>query len=156
MSTPQDGKKKSRGLMVIAVFKFIEGLGLVALGLGVRHALHVDWAQELAHWVDLLRMDPHSRYLLWAMQKLSNVDEHKLRELSVGTFFYAGLRFCEGTGLALKKRWAEYLTIVTTGALVPVEIYEICKHATWEKMAVLAVNLGVVAYLVWELRRNGK
>jgi len=141
--------------MVIAVFKFIEGFGLVALGLGVRHALKGDWAQQMAHWIDLLRTDPHNRYLLWAVEKLSNIDEHRLRELSVGTFFYAGLRLCEGTGLALKKRWAEYLTIVTTGALVPLEIYEIYGHATWEKTLVLAVNLAVVAYLVWELRRNG-
>ena len=154
MKTTPGGKKKGRGLMVIAVFKFIEGLGLVALGLGVRHALRGDWEQELAHWIDLLRMDPHNRYLLWAVEKLAKVDEHRLRELSVGTFFYAGLRFCEATGLALKKRWAEYLTIVTTGALVPVEVYEIFRHATWEKVVVLGVNLGVVAYLVWELRRS--
>jgi len=155
MKTTPDGKK-SRGLMVIAVYKFIEGLGLVALGLGVRHALKGDWAQELAHWIDLLRVDPHNRYLLWAMEKLANVDERRLRELSIGTFFYAGLRFCEGTGLALKQRWAEYLTIITTGVLVPVEVYEIYVHPTWAKLVVLAVNLVVVAYLAWELRRNGK
>jgi len=140
--------------MVIAVFKFLEGLGLLAIGFGVRHALHSDWEKEVTHWIDLLRMDPHNRYLLWVMQKLANVDEHKLRELSVGTFFYAGLRFLEGTGLALKQRWAEYLTIVTTGILVPVEVYEIYVHPTWGKVVVLVVNLAVVAYLAWELRRS--
>lgn len=156
MTNAKGGNKKSRGLMVIAVFKFLEGAGLVALGLGVRHVLQGDWEKDLAHWVDLLRMDPHNRYLLWVVEKLSNVDERRMRELSVGTFFYAGLRFLEGTGLALKQRWAEYLTIVTTGALVPVELYEIYAHPTWQKMVVLVVNLAVVAYLGWELRRNGK
>ena len=140
--------------MAIAVFKFIEAAGLLALGFGVRHVLHADWEQELAHWIDLLRMDPHNRYLMWLMEKLANVNEHRLKELSVGTFFYAGLRLLEGTGLALRQRWAEYLTIVTTGALVPVEVYEIALHATWEKMVVLVVNLVVVGYLVWELRRS--
>src|SRR3974377_1880782 len=154
MKTTPGGKKKSRGLMVIAVFKFIEGFGLVALGLGGRHALKVDWAQQMAHWIDLFGVEPQHRYLLWVVQKLSNIDERRLRELSVGTFFYAGLRLCEATGLALKKRWGEYLTIGTTGALVPVEMYEIYAHVTWEKTVVLAVNLAVVAYLVWELRRN--
>jgi len=90
------------------------------------------------------------------MEKLANVDERRLRELSIGTFFYAALRFCEGTGLALKQRWAEYLTMVTTGVLVPVEVYEIYVHPTWGKLVVLAVNLVVVAYLAWELKRNGK
>jgi len=154
MKNSPTGKKKGRGLMVIAVFKFIEGLGLVALGLGVRHALHGDWEKELAHWIDLLRMDPHNRFLLWLVEKLSNVNEHRLRELSVGTFFYAALRFCEGTGLALKQRWAEYLTIVTTGILVPVEVYEIYAHPTWGRVVVLVLNLAVVAYLAWELKRS--
>jgi uncharacterized membrane protein (DUF2068 family) len=147
-------KKKSRGLMVIAVFKFIEGLGLLALGFGVRHALNGNWEKEVAHWIELLRMDPHNRYLLWLMEKLSNVDEQKLRQLSVGTFFYAGLRLLEATGLALRQRWAEYLTIVTTGALMPLEVYEIFKHLTWARVVVLVVNAAVVWYLAWELRRS--
>ena len=140
--------------MAIAVFKFIEAAGLLALGFGVRHVLHADWEQELAHWIDLLRMDPHNRYLMWLMEKLANVSDHRLKELSVGTFFYAGLRLLEGTGLALRQRWAEYLTIVTTGALVPLEVYEIVLRLTWQRIVVLMVNLVVVGYLVWELRRS--
>jgi uncharacterized membrane protein (DUF2068 family) len=154
MKTETGGKKKGRGLMVIAVFKFLEGIGLAALGFGALHFLHGDLAGEVAHWIDLLRMDPHNRYLLWLLEKLSNVDERKLRGLSVGTFTYAGIFLCEGIGLALGKRWAEYLTIVTTAALIPVEIYEIYVRPTWARVLVLAVNVGVVAYLIGELRRT--
>jgi uncharacterized membrane protein (DUF2068 family) len=82
------------------------------------------------------------------------VDEHRLRQLSVGTFFYSALFLCEGTGLALAKRWAEYLTIVTTASLMPLEMYEIYVHPTWPRVAVLVVNIAVVAYLVVELRRT--
>jgi len=101
-----------------------------------------------------LRIDPHSHYLLWLLQRIAHVDEKRLRELSVGTFFYAALFLCEGTGLALRKRWAEYLTILSTSALIPVELYEIYKGPSLVKVLLLVVNLTIVAYLVRELRRT--
>jgi uncharacterized membrane protein (DUF2068 family) len=152
--TEKSGHKKSRGLIAIAALKFVNGIGLLALGLGALHFLHGDVAKEFAHWMELLRADPHNHYLIWLLQKLSNVDEHRLRQLSVGTFFYSALFLSEGTGLALGKRWAEYLTIVTTASLMPVEMYEIYVHPTWPRVVVLLVNIAVVAYLVVELRRT--
>jgi uncharacterized membrane protein (DUF2068 family) len=154
MTTEKSGHKKHGGLMAIAALKFVNGIGLLALGLGALHFLHGDIAKEFAHWIELLRADPHNRYLIWLVQKLSNVDEHRLRQLSLGTFFYSALFLCEGTGLALAKRWAEYLTIVTTASLMPLEMYEIYVHATWPRILVWLVNIVVVVYLVRELRRT--
>jgi uncharacterized membrane protein (DUF2068 family) len=154
MTTEKSGHKKHRGLMAIAALKFVNGFGLLALGFGALHFLNGDLPKEFAHWIELLRADPHNRYLLWLVEKLSNVDEHRLRQLSVGTFFYAALFLSEGTGLALAKRWAEYLTIVTTASLMPLEVYEVYVHPTWPRVVVLLINIVVVAYLVVELRRT--
>ena len=156
MTTEKSGHKKHRGLMAIAALKFVNGFGLLALGFGAPHFLHGDLPKEFAHWIELLRADPHNRYLLWLLQRLSNVDEHRLRQLSVGTFFYSALFLLEGTGLALAKRWAEYLTIVTTASLMPVELYELYARLTWPRGVVLVVNIVVVAYLVVELKRTKK
>jgi uncharacterized membrane protein (DUF2068 family) len=87
---------------------------------------------------------------------LAKVDDHKLRELSVGTFIYSAVFLTEGTGLALGKRWAEYFTIITTSSFLPLEIYEVIHHATIAKVVALVINLVVVAYLIWELRRYPK
>jgi uncharacterized membrane protein (DUF2068 family) len=123
MSSPFcERRSSSRGFLLIAAFKFLKGLGLLALGLGMLHSLHRDAPAEIAHVLDLLRVDPHNRGLLWIMQKVANVDEKKLRELSVGTFFYSALFLTEGTGLLLRKRWAAYLTIVSTASLLPIEL----------------------------------
>lgn len=145
---------RSGGLMAIAIYKFVKTAGLLLLGFGALHFLHHDLASTVAHWVDLLRIDPHSKNLLWLMEKVSKVDEKKLHELSIGTFSYAALFFCEGVGLAMKKRWAEYLTIASTASLMPIEIFEIYKHATGGKIFLLVVNALIVAYLVVELRRS--
>ena len=140
------------GLMTIAVYKFVKVVLLLALGFGELHYLHRNLAHEAAHWADLLRVDPHNHYLMWVVEKVSKVDEHRLRQLSVGTFFYAALFFCEGTGLALGMRWAEYLTILSTASLLPIEVYEIFSNPGVGKVVVLVANLAVVAYLIWVVR----
>jgi uncharacterized membrane protein (DUF2068 family) len=154
MIPPRRPHHQGRGLLLIAAFKFLKGLGLLALGFGELHFLHRDLAATIAHWVNLLRIDPHSHYLLWLLQRIAHVDEKRFRELSVGTFFYAALFLFEGTGLALRKRWAEYLTILSTSALIPVELYEIYRGPSLVKVLLLVVNLAIVAYLVRELRRT--
>ena len=156
MTTEKSGHKKHRGLMAIAALKFVNGFGLLAIGLGALHYLHGDIEKDFAHWMELLRADPHNKYLIWLLEKLSNVDEHRLRQLSVGTFFYSALFLLEGTGLALARRWAEYLTIITTASLMPVEMYEIYVHTTVPRIVVLLVNIVVVAYLARELRTTKK
>lgn len=156
MTTEKSGHKKHRGLMAIAALKFINGIGLLAIGLGALHYLNGDIEKDVAHWMELLRADPHNRYLLWLMEKLSNVDDRRLRQLSVGTFFYSALFLLEGIGLAMAKRWAEYLTIVTTASLMPLEMYEIYVRTTVPRIVVLLVNIVVVAYLVVELKRTRK
>lgn len=156
MTTGKSGHKKHRGLMAIAALKFVNGFGLLVIGLGALHYLHGDIEKDFAHWMELLRADPHNKYLLWLLEKLSNVDDRRLRQLSVGTFFYSALFLLEGTGLALAKRWAEYLTIVTTASLMPLELYEIYVRTTVPRVVVLLVNIVVVAYLVVELKRTKK
>jgi uncharacterized membrane protein (DUF2068 family) len=149
-------KTHSRGLMLIAAFKLLKGFVLIAVGIGAMHLLHKDVASVADQWVNAFRVDPHNRYILWLLTKLSSVDDRKLRELSVGTFIYAAVFLTEGTGLALHKRWAEYFTIITTGSFLPLEVYEIIHHVTAAKIAALIINIAVVVYLVRELRRYPK
>jgi uncharacterized membrane protein (DUF2068 family) len=152
MPTPKS-KPHSRGLLLIAAFKLLKGIALIAVGIGALRLLHRDVAGMVDHWVNAFRVDPHNRYIIWLLAKLSNVNDRKLEELSIGTFFYAAVFLTEGTGLALKKRWAEYFTIVTTGSFLPLEIYEIVRHATTAKAVALVINIAVLVYLIWELRR---
>lgn len=151
-----DGKTHSRGLMLIAAFKLLKGLALLAVGIGALRLLHRDVAALADHWINAFRVDPHNRYLLWLLAKLPMVDDRKLKELSVGTFLYSAVFLTEGIGLALSKRWAEYFTIITTASFLPLEVYEIVRHATVAKVTALVINVVVVAYLVRELRRYRK
>jgi uncharacterized membrane protein (DUF2068 family) len=146
--------KGSRGLLLVAAYKLIKGVALLALGIGALRLLHRDVAAEAARWIDLLRIDPQNHYIQSMLARIAKVDTRKLKELSIGTFLYSGVFLTEGVGLALRKRWAEYLTILTTASLLPLEIYEIAKRFSTAKIFVLLVNIAVVVYLVYEVRRT--
>jgi uncharacterized membrane protein (DUF2068 family) len=142
--------------MLIAAFKLLKGLVLLAVAIGALQLLHHDVAALADHWINAFRVDPHNRYLHWLLAKLPMVDDRKLKELSVGTFIYSAVFLTEGIGLALSKRWAEYFTIITTGSFLPLEVYELIHRATVPKGVALLLNIAVVVYLVRELRRYRK
>jgi len=108
------------------------------------------------HWINIFQVDPHSHYIRLLLAKLSIVDDQRLKALSAGTFIYSAIFLTEGVGLALGKRWAEYLTIISTASLLPIEVYELVKHASIGKVLALVINLAVVVYLIQELRRFPK
>jgi len=144
----------SRGLLVISVFKIAKGLALIALGFGALGLLHKDMAHEVSRWVDAFRVDPGNRVVRLLFEKISLLDDRRLKELSAGTFAYAALFLTEGVGLAFGKRWAEYLTIVATASFIPLEVYELVRRLTIPRATALIINLAIVAYLARDLRRG--
>ena len=145
-----------RGLRFIAAFKLFKGLVLFAIAIGAVKLLHKNLAFEVERWADIFRVDPNNLYIHRLLQRFSILDYRKLKELSVGTFFYSALLLTEGTGLLLGKRWAEYFTIIATASFIPLEVYELTKRVSSAKLVVLLLNVAVVVYLVIELCRNRK
>ena len=152
--SPKRVKKRETGaaLILIALFKLVKAVALIAVGIGALKYLHKDLAQSVMHWVDVLRVDPDNRFIHPMLAKAFSVTPKQLKELSAGTFFYAGLLGTEGIGLLLRKHWAEYFTIITTAALLPLEIYEIARHVTLAKIIVMLVNAAIVWYRVIRVR----
>src|SRR5258707_12642127 len=104
MMTEKSGHKKHRGLMAIAALKFVNGFGVVALGFGALHFLNGDLPKEFAHWMELLRADPHNRYLLWVVEKLSDHADHQLCLCVGGMDLYSVLFLSVGAWPALARR----------------------------------------------------
>ncbi|HEX5227844.1 MAG TPA: DUF2127 domain-containing protein [Bryobacteraceae bacterium] len=143
-------------LFLIGAFKLLKALLLIAVGIGALRFLHKDLAGAALHWAEVLRVDPTNRYVHGVLVRIFRVTPKQLRELSVGTFIYAALFATEGIGLLARKHWAEYFVIITTGLLIPLELYELFKHFTILKIAVLVVNVLIVWYLAVRVRRRSK
>jgi len=150
--SPQSG----RLLPLIGAFKLLKGLLLLAVGFGSLKLLHKDVADAAMHWIDILRFDPDNRYIHRLLVKLWSVDDHKLKEISAGTFFYSALLLAEGTGLLLRKRWGEYCAVIFTASFIPLEIYELLKRFTAARSVIILINALIVWYLIANLRRESK
>jgi uncharacterized membrane protein (DUF2068 family) len=137
-------------LILIGVFKLVKSLTLIAAGIGLLSLGDEHGPSLLGH----LHADPQNHYINKVIAKLASTDPHKLRELGFGTFLYAALFATEGTGLLLRKLWAEYLTIFITTSFIPLEVYEMVHHGSVLKAIVIAANVAIVVYLVWRLRRD--
>jgi uncharacterized membrane protein (DUF2068 family) len=144
--------KSSTAILAIGLFKLVKGCLLAAAGIGTLSLLHKDVEQTLTHWIQILRVDPDNQLIHGFISQLFSITPRQLEAISAGTFFYAALLLTEGVGLLMRKQWAEYFTVVTTAALIPLEIYEILRHFTLAKVAVLVINLAIVAYLVWRIQ----
>ena len=149
-------KSSDDGLLrLIAVFKFLKAALLIALGIGLFKLIHKDIGDVLEHWFEALRLDTGRHFVNLALEKAAHVSPAQVKKLGLGSFLYAGLFLAEGTGLWLRKRWGEWLTVIITSSLVPVEIYEIHRHSSYAKIVVLALNVAIVLYLIYHMRTAG-
>jgi len=146
-------RPSSTTLLLIALFKLTKGVLLLIVGIGVLRLVHRDVGETVAHWVDVFRADPDNRYIHNLLTRALAVTPKQLEAASVGTFIYSALLLTEGVGLLLRKKWAEYFTIITTAGLIPLELYELARHLTIAKFAILGLNIAIVAYLVVRVRK---
>src|ERR1700730_11332866 len=141
-------------IRLIALFKLVKALILIALGVGALKLLHRDMGSTLEYWITTCGLDPENRWLERGIEKVSNLSPAKVKGLGVVSFIYAGLFLTEGIGLWLVKLWAEWFTIIITSSLVPLEVYELYRDSSATKILVLVINVAVVIYLLYRIRSH--
>ena len=141
--------KRNRVIAAIGVFKLIKAAILIVLGIAGLTKDPGDLVHRIRHLASWMGLSPGSRVLMHFMGKLSAFDDHKARELAVGSLCYAAVFLVEGIGLLSGQRWAEWLTVVVTASFIPIEIYEAVKHFGAAKIVALVLNVAILAYLVW-------
>jgi uncharacterized membrane protein (DUF2068 family) len=144
----------SRMLRLIAAFKLLKGVLLIVVGISALKLIHTDIGSWLTEWVIRFGLDPGGRHVGRFLLKAAELTPNRLKEIGVGSLVYSALFLTEGIGLWLLKRWAEWLTVIITASLIPVEIYEIYRHLTPVRILLLLINVAVVAYLVHRIRND--
>ena len=141
-------------LKLIALFRWAKALVLIGTALGAMRLLRPGAAQTLGHWAMQLPFAAQHRFISEAIAGLTHLDTTRIEWILAGLFAYAALFTVEGFGLWLGKRWAEWLTIVATTSFIPFELYELYRRATAMRAALLVVNIPIVIYLVWRVRKE--
>jgi len=142
-----------RFMQAIAVFKFVKAILFVLAALGAFGLMQRSVAEQARDWGSALAFTSGQHLVRTVVTFLTGLSRAKIGALGLGALFYAVLFTTEGIGLWRERRWAEYLTVIATGSLIPFEIWEIAHRPTPLRFATFAVNVAVVIYLVFRLRR---
>lgn len=142
-------QNRNRLLLLIAIYKFLNALVFLAIGLGARHLVHKDIGDELDLLARHLRFNPESHLVNFILEKGMLLNDPLLRRIGFVAFCYAALTTLEGIGLYLEKAWGEFLTLAITASFLPWEVFEIIRHHfTSFKAILLVINVLVFLYLL--------
>jgi uncharacterized membrane protein (DUF2068 family) len=154
IETASTAERNDRLLPWIAAERAFRTLVLVAAGLVLVTHPNTDWSGEIAHLAGRLGLNPNGNWIRKLIERIRKL--HANEDVVFGSIAlaYGALEGAEAYGLWRRRRWGEWLTLVATSLLLAPEIWELTKSTTLLKVGALLVNLLVVAYLYWRLRRN--
>jgi uncharacterized membrane protein (DUF2068 family) len=148
-------QRRDRIVVLIAVFKLVKAVGLIAGALAAFELLRPERAAWVKTWLVRATMQTEHHLLARALRPILNLSRHKLEAAGVALLLYAALFLTEGVGLLLERTWAEYLTVFATASLIPFEVWEVAHRVTVMRIGVLLLNIAVVIYLWVKLKRRG-
>ena len=141
-------------LLLIGAFKLVKAALIVALALDLLRLGPTGLVATATRWATRVHIDPDGRHFARVLTAVAWLGGSHVKVVSAALFVYGGLFLVEGVGLVLRRRWAEYFTVIVTCSFIPLEVYELARRPDGGRAALLAVNVAIMWYLVWRLRRR--
>ena len=142
-----DERSSAAGLRAVASFEALKGIGVVLLGM-ILVAVHQhaeDFAESLMYH---LHMDPDKRFTQAVLNAAWHVSDARLWTIVLAVLAYATVRFVEAWGLWNRRVWAEWFALLSGAMYLPWEILKLADRVSWEHIAVLVINLAIIAYML--------
>jgi uncharacterized membrane protein (DUF2068 family) len=150
------GTRRIRYLKLIALFKIAKGVLLLILGVSLLFLnARTRWMDALSNWIADEILLEHSKAVAFLLHKLQAVlAGGTLRATGFLALFYTAILFTEGIGVYMQQRWAEYLMIFATAALIPIEVRHLWHSPGLVGALILLANCFVVWFLYRVLKRD--
>ena len=155
--TPNRPARRIDGLRLIGLFKIGKALLLLATSYGLYRLLNPQLVERLHDWLNTFTDTFERRLLERLLDWLDAMGSARIGSLLLVTALYTAVLLTEGIGLWLRKTWAEWLTTIATASLIPFELWQLFFGHHHKPLAVLGatvLNIAIVSYLVYQLRRN--
>jgi uncharacterized membrane protein (DUF2068 family) len=151
-------------LRALAIERWVRGVVVVLLGIAVLklkstqvnlQTLFDKDLSSLKPFFDQIHFNVSDSATVHSIENVLHAKSSTLNLVASGLLFYGALQVLEGVGLWSLKRWGEYVAVVGTTLFVPLEVYELTEKISWLKVAVLAINVAAVLYLLLSKRLFG-
>jgi uncharacterized membrane protein (DUF2068 family) len=135
-------------LLAVAVFK------LKSTQVSIKELFDRD-LRSLQPFFDQIHFNVSDSATIHSIEKVLQAKSSTLNLIAFGILLYGLLQVAEGIGLWSLKRWGEYVAVIGTTLFIPLEVYELTDKISWLKVAVLAINVAAVLYLLLSKRLFG-
>ena len=156
MTVPADKAPKVRFgvLRTIALYKLVKVILLLLVAYGELRLRDASLAAKLLSWAQARPYGLEHRIVAQLLEWFSGLSVSRVHLFRIVTLVYAAVFAVEGIGLWMEKRWAEWLTVIITASLIPLEVWEMIFRPSIGIGAVLVANTAIVIYLVWHVVRS--
>lgn len=120
---------------------------MLALGVELIRIFDHRLEDVVLEWVLALHADPHHPWIAALVDRASGVEARLLHEMAWIAVAFGALHGAEGIGLWLRQKWSELMCLLSTAALLPLEIHELVVQPTIVHGLVPVINLAVLIYL---------
>jgi uncharacterized membrane protein (DUF2068 family) len=150
------GTRRVRYLKLIAVFKIAKGVLVLVLGVSLLSLnARTRWMDALSNWTADEILLEHSKAVAYLLHKLQAVlAGGALRATGFLALFYTAVFLTEGIGVYMQQRWAEFLMIFATAALIPIEVRHLWHRPGLAGLLILLANCFIVWFLYRVLKRD--
>ena len=153
----QHGGHSRQIVALIGVFKLTKGLLMLGVAVAALELTRKSVGEAVRDWSNELTVGPYRHRIgEWLGNTVLHLNVKTLTAVAVGAVLYAALFITEGVGLLMNKLWAEWLAVISTAGLIPLELFELHKKHTPLRIATVALNVAVVVYLAFGVRRRMK
>ena len=143
------------GLRVIIFCKSVKAVVVLVLSVVLAVGMHAGLVESLQD--SIVEVNTHLTHA-WSL-RLSEwlflvVTRSHFAVASIALALDGLLTTVEAWGLHRRRRWAEWLVVVASGLLLPVEVFELAQGIRITRVLLLGINLAIVTYLSIRLRRE--
>ena len=151
-----EAKKKGTFLKVIIVQKVVAGAVELVLAFGILNFAGEDLAEIIRHAAFYLGVAEENHFIQWTLKKAGALHTNTILGVSLSLLLLGGLALLEAYGLHMRRKWGEWLTVISTSLFIPYEIWILIAHPSMIKLSILVFNCAIVYYLAKHKELFGK
>lgn len=144
----------AQGIRTVAAIEAAKGLVVLLAGFGLFSLLHRDVQQFAETLVRHAHLNPASHTPHVFIDYAGRLNDARLQQLAAAALAYSAVRLVEAYGLWFERMWGEGFAAASGAIYLPFELRELIHRPSLLSACLLLVNLGVVLFMVYSLRRR--
>jgi uncharacterized membrane protein (DUF2068 family) len=144
--SPAAYRRRLQALRTVAAMEFAKGVAVLAAAISL---YWVDPTDVVGGFLDFLHVSPDHHFAQLLLRSADILNNASMWSVILVACVYSALRFAEAFGLWRARAWAEWIALVSGAAYIPFEAYKVADKLSILHVAILLINLAVVAYMFY-------